>query len=171
MATVTGNYVRSSGAALPVDAIPQVEAIPSKEAVTIDGRAISLTPQVVAPNSTTGAFSFNLIPTVDVVDSGFHYLIRGSYLLPDRYEGSGSVVYDMFEHKIFVPTEGGQIGSLTVVETDFGLAWQGSTPPPYSGLWLFLADSYDPASSGPVPVYTSPDGTTVEHGELVDWSA
>jgi hypothetical protein len=147
-----------------------VEAVPSKNAVTINGQVISLEPQTAAPNASTGAFSLNLIPTSDVLDIGFHYLIKGYYLNPDGYGGSGFTRVDHFQQKIIVPTDGGSVGQLAVVDTSFGIAWQGSTPPTSSMLWLYIDPTYDPDRGLPLPVYTAPDGTTVEHGELVEWS-
>lgn len=61
--------------------------------------------------------------------------------------------------------------SLVDIEPAPGMAWIGSTPPPLSMPWLYVEDTFNPMSGGPLPVYTAPDGTTVEHGELVEWSA
>lgn len=54
---------------------------------------------------------------------------------------------------------------------DFAPYHRGPTPPLTDGQWLFIDPTYDPTSGAPLPVYTAPDGTTVEHGELVEWSA
>lgn len=171
MAIVTGKYVQSDGSALPAGVVPQVEAKPSKAFITVDGRSISMREQTVTPAS-DGSYTLQLTPTVDAVERGVHYLVRGSYLVPEGYgPGSGFARHDVFEDRIVVPAEGGNIGDLTVVRTESGLAWRGSTPPPMSMLWLYVHPTYDPGSSAPLPVYTAPDGTTVEHGELVEWSA
>lgn len=171
VAIVTGNYVTISGAPVPAGVQPRVQIAPSMAGSTLTGDIISQEPQTVTPNATTGAFSFDVIPTVNVLQRGFHYIVTGYYLDADTYGGTGGTRHDVFTIKVFVPTEGGQIGDIAVVDTPYGLAWQGSTPPPYSGLWLYLEPGYDTNSGDPLPVYTAPDGTTVEHGELVEWSA
>lgn len=140
MASVTGNYVTSAGAALPANVAPRVEAIPSMAAVAVNGRTISQRPQTVTPNTTTGAYTLELIPTVDVPDAGFHYTIRGYYLDPDMYEpGKGGGRVDVFEHKIYVPTAGGSIGDLIRLPRPI-FAWvivSLTTPPLIPGaLWL-----------------------------------
>lgn len=171
MAIVTGKYVTSAATPLPAGAVPQVQAIPSRSTVTVDGQTVSAREQTVTPNASTGAYSFDLIPTIDSLDRRFHYTIRGSYLDPDMYGSSGGARVDVFEFKLYVPEEGGGVGDLVLVETPSGLAWEGATPPHVSMLWLFVDPNYDPDSGAPLPIYTAPDGTTVEHGELVEWSA
>lgn len=171
MAIVTGNYVTISGAPVPAGVEPRVQIRPSGAATTLGGSAISQEPQTVTPDAATGAFQFDVIPTVDVLQRGFHYLVTGYYLDPDLYGSSGATRHDVFNVKVFVPAGGGSIGDIAVIDTDYGLAWQGPTPPASSMLWLYTEPTYDPNSGAPLPVYTAPDGTTVEHGELVEWSA
>lgn len=168
MATVNGDYVTIAGTPLPPGAF--VQATPSEPVFTLDGRALSMKPEE-AQLSASGAFVLELEPTTNVAKRGFHYIITGGYRDPQAYGSSGLTRHDVFSGKVVVPEEGGQIGSLTVADTAHGLVWEGSTPPPYSGLWLYVHATYDPASGAPLPVYTAPDGTTVEHGELVEWSA
>lgn len=149
MVSVTGEYVMSSGNPLPPNAVPRVEAIPSKNAVTVHGEAISAEPQTVTPNSSTGAFTLDLIPTVDVPDAGFHYLIRGYYLDPDAYGETGFTRKDIFEHKLFVPSGGGSIGDLISLPRPI-FAWVivSLTQPPVvipGALWLH-ASTTDPAA-------------------------
>lgn len=113
MAIVTGNYVTSAGTALPAGVVPKVEVIPSKAAVSAQGRIISQRPQEVTPDPTTGAFTLELVPTVDVPDSDFYYTVKGFYLDPHMYEpGKGGGRVDTFQHKIYVPTAGGMLGEL-----------------------------------------------------------
>ena len=154
MALVTGNYVTSAGTPLPAGAIPRIEAIPSKPAVTIDGQVISTESQTDAPNAASGAFVFNLIPTVDVLDAGFHYWIRGYYLVPNGYgEGSGYTRHDLFEQKLYVPTAGGQIGTLAAPNSRPFETWVVTDPafsdanPPYpviAGVLYLSADLDNP---------------------------
>lgn len=109
MAIVTGNYLTVAGTPLPAGAVPQIGVLPSKNAVTVNGQLIATREQTVTPNATTGAFSINLIPTVDVIDGDFHYWLRGYYLLPD----AGHSVRELFRMKIQVPTGGGRLDELT----------------------------------------------------------
>ncbi|MGC5078450.1 hypothetical protein [Agrococcus sp. DT81.2] len=171
MALVTGNYVTISGAPVPAGAQPRVQIHPSTSATTLTGSAISQEPQTVTPDATTGAFTFDVIPTTDVLQRGFHYIITGYYLTPTGYGSTGHTRHDAFTVKVFVPADGGSIGDIAVVDTAWGLAWQGPTPPASTMLWLYTEPTFDPDSGAPLPVYTAPDGTTVEHGELVEWSA
>lgn len=112
MAIVTGNYVTSSGAAIPAGVVPQIEVVPSKNAVTIDGQVVSVAAQTVPVNASTGAFSVNLIPTVDVIDRDFYYLLRGYYLDPNIYGDSGATRVDVFNLKLSVPSSGGTVDEL-----------------------------------------------------------
>lgn len=113
MALVTGTYVKSDGTPLPAGTVPKIDAIPSKSAITIDGKTVSTYEQTDEPDPVTGAFTFDLIPTVDVLDAGFYYWIRGYYLRPNGYTtGEGYTRHDIFEYKLHVPTEGGAIGEL-----------------------------------------------------------
>lgn len=124
MVDVTGNYTTSAGTALPAGVVPRVEAIPSKPVVAVNGRMVSQRPQTATPNASTGAFTLDLIPTVDVVDEDFHYVIKGYYLDPDFYgpgEGAGRV--DLFEHRLLVPTEGGSIGVLAAADRLPAVTW------------------------------------------------
>lgn len=153
MALVTGNYVTASGAPLPAGAVPQVEAVPSKNAVTVNGRIISVEPQRVTPDGTTGAFSFDLIPTVDVIDRDFHYIVRGFYLKGDGYAtGSGFTRVDIFDFNVYVPTAGGTIGELASSPVPFD-TWvivdpllSDTNPPPVqlAGALYLSADMTDP---------------------------
>lgn len=111
MALVTGKYVTSTGAPLPPNAVPLVEAVPSKNAVTIRGEAISTRVEPVSP-AADGSWSMNLIPTVEVLDAGFHYMLRGYYLVPDGYGSGGYTRHETFEMKLLVPTLGGSIDQL-----------------------------------------------------------
>lgn len=167
-APVTGSYTTIAGTPLPEGAF--VQATPSEAVFTLDGRGLSMEPEdgQLAPN---GTFIFNLEPTTNVAKRGFHYIITGGYLEPHGYGRTGHTRHDVFSEKIVVPDGGGNIGDLTVLDTDYGLAWQGPTPPATSMLWLYTEPAYDPTTGAPLPVYTAPDGTTVEHGELVEWSA
>ena len=151
MALVTGHYVLPDGNALPVSAIPKIEAIPSKPAITVGGRVISQTPQTVDPDPLTGEFTFSLTPTVDVIDSGFHYLIRGYYLKPDGYDAShGFTRRDLFEYKLYVPTEGGTIGDLVNAPGRPSQAWVivSLTQPQveiFGSYWLMADPGGDPS--------------------------
>lgn len=172
MAAVTGNYVISSGQPLPSGAVPKIEAVPSKNAVTVDGRVISAEPQTVTPDSVTGAFTLDLIPTVDVLDRGFHYLIRGYYLNPDGYGSGGFTRVDLFEQTLHVPTGGGQLGELA------------SLPGIPQEAWVFMDPTWseaDPdlgitATNLPNPilygaVYVSADKTNPDLGTGQTWKA
>lgn len=152
MATVTGNYVTSAGQPLPPGAVPRVEALPSKNAVTVDGRVVSLKAQTATPDPSTGAFTFDLIPTVDVIDRDFHYLVRGYYLSPDGYDSSGYTRVELFDLKVYVPTSGGTIGELASSATPFD-AWvvvdpsiSDANPPEVqlAGAFYLSADLDDP---------------------------
>lgn len=46
----------------------------------------------------------------------------------------------------------------------------GVEPPTKDMTWLFFDSEYDPASGGPLPTYTAPNGT-IAHGELIEWEA
>lgn len=143
MALVTGNYVTTAGTALPAGAAPEIEAVPSKNAVTIDGLAVSIRSQTVTP-AADGSFTFDLLPTVDVLDAGFHYMLRGYYLNPDGYGGGGGFSrVDLFELKLRVPTEGGSIGELaTSVVAPEALTIVSLEEPPVviPGAWWLQAD-------------------------------
>lgn len=112
MPTVTGEFTTVHGGNFPAGAQPLVEFVPSKPAVTVGGHLISTSSQEVIPSPTDRTFSVNLVATVDVIDADFHYTVRGSYLEPTGYGTSGYNKVDVFEHKIYVPTEGGNIGAL-----------------------------------------------------------
>lgn len=150
MALVTGNYVTAAGVALPAGAAPRIDVIPSKPAVTSNGRLISEKPRTVTVGA-GGAFSIDLIPTVDVLDDDFHYLIRGYYLAGD---GDGTRV-DLFEHRLYVPTQGGQIGELDGIPTDITFdawvfvdpTWTDANPPAMTipGAYYLSAHPNDPA--------------------------
>lgn len=173
MATVTGTFVDSAGNPLPASLAPEVRVVPSKPTITVDGQTIATHEQADTPDATTGAYSFDLEPTVNALDRDFHYVLRGSYKMPDGYSGgTGYTRVDVFEQKLYVPVDGGSVADLAVAPAvQKATYWEGSTPPPYSGDWLFIDPTYDPTSGAPLPIYTAPDGTTVEHGELVEWSA
>lgn len=162
MADVTGTYTDSSGAPLPAGIVREVSATPSRPFTTLDGRNVSGRPQTVVPDAATGAYVLNLVPTIP----GVFYSIVGTYLVPGSHKQR-----DHFEERIVVPPEGGSIADLTVVDTMQGLVWVKDTPPPMTMQWHYIDPAYDPDSGLPLPVYTAPDGTTVEHGELVEWSA
>lgn len=72
---------------------------------------------------------------------------------------------------IRVPAAGGALADLLGASPESGLYWEGPTPPPGSMLWQFLDPSYNPVTATTLPVYTLPDGTTITHGEIVEWSA
>lgn len=127
MALVTGTYVTSDGNPLPTGTVPQIEAIPSKPAITINGEAVSVKPQTVTPDPITGAFTFDLIPTVEVLDAGFFYHVRGYYLSPDGYGTGGFTRHELFDHLLYVPTEGGSIGGLAANGRPFE-AWVFADP-------------------------------------------
>lgn len=113
-ARVTGNYVTSADQPLPPGVVPYVEIVPSRNAVTTWGRAISMRPQESTIHPVTGYFQFDVIPTTRVYGDDFHYLVRGYYLDPNLYrpnEGAGRV--DLFEQKLRVPTGGGHVGDLS----------------------------------------------------------
>jgi len=172
MALVTGTFVDSAGQPLPAALSPEVRVVPSKPTITVAGKTIPTHEQTATPNATTGAYSFDLEPTVNALDRDFHYLLRASYKMPNGYgSGSGYTRVDVFEQKLYVPAEGGTVADLAVAPAMQQTVWQGPTPPPYSGLWLYTDPYYDPSSGASLPVYTAPDGSTVEHGELVEWSA
>lgn len=61
--------------------------------------------------------------------------------------------------------------ALGLIELDGGLVHEGPTPPEQDMLWLYVDPEYDPNSTGPLPTYTTEAGETIEHGELVEWSA
>lgn len=112
MAVVTGSWVDITDAPLPAGVAPQLEFQPSKEAVTVQGQLISSRPEVAALAS-DGTFTVNLVPTVDVLDAGFHYWVRGFYLDPDAYGGTGMTRVDLFEMKLLVPETGGTVDELS----------------------------------------------------------
>ena len=113
MATVTGTFVDSAGNPLPASLAPEVRVIPSKPTITIGGKTIPTREQVVTPNTTTGAYTFNLEPTTDAHDRDFYYLLRGSYKMPNGYDtNAGYTQVDVFEHKLHVPGGGGDVGYL-----------------------------------------------------------
>ena len=113
MATVTGTFVDSAGKPLPKSLLPEVRVIPSKPTITVAGKTMPTHEQAVTPNETTGAYSFDLEPTVNALDRDFHYELRGSYKMPNGYgDGVGYTRVDVFEHKIHVPTGGGHVGYL-----------------------------------------------------------
>lgn len=113
-ARVTGNYVTSADVPLPPGVVPRVELIPSRNAVTTWGRAISMRPQESTIHPVTGYFQFDVIPTTRIYGDDFHYLVRGFYLDPDGYgAGGGYTRRDLFEQEIRVPTGGGHVGDLS----------------------------------------------------------
>lgn len=112
MATVTGNYVTSAGAPVPAGAEPRVEIEPSVAAVTVGGDAVSKEPQTVTPSASTGAFSFNVIPTDQVLAADFHYKVTGYYLAPTGYGVAGYTRHDVFNFKVYVGADGGELGEL-----------------------------------------------------------
>lgn len=171
MAIVTGTFAPAQGSGWPTSAEPRLLFIPSKPTITLGGTVVSTRTDPVTPGA-GGAFSVNLIPTVHTSDRDFFYTVRGYYLVPDGFQsGAGFNQVDVFEQKIYVPQNGGRIGDLALVQDSRGLYYEGNTPPGQSMRWLFLDPTYDPASGLPRPIFTAPDGTTVEHGELVEWSA
>lgn len=171
MAIVTGTFAPAQGSGWPSSTQPELLFVPSKPTITIGGTVVSTRTEPVKPGP-TGEFSVNLIPTVYSSDSAFFYTVRGSYLVPNGYnDGAGFNRLDVFEQKIYVPPAGGRIGDLALIEDARGLYYEGNTPPRQSMRWLYLEPTYDPASGFPRPIFTAPDGTTVEHGELVEWSA
>lgn len=131
MATVTGNYVTSAGSAVPAGAEPRVQVTPSEAATTMTGQHISLEPQTVTPNPSTGAFSFDLVPTDTVLANDFHYIVRGYYLKPNGYDSSGYTSYDTFTYRLYVGADGGTIGEL-IGGVRIADAWVlvALTPPP-----------------------------------------
>lgn len=152
MATVTGNYVTSAGTAVPAGAEPRVEATPSVAAVTVGGQTISREPQTVTPNPTTGAYTFNLIPTDQVLAADFHYIVTGYYLDSNTYGSTGNNRHDVFNFKLYVGEDGGTVGDL-IGGVRIAGAWvhAAPTPPPtpqqIPGTY-YLDTSDNPDSSG-----------------------
>lgn len=161
MATVTGEFTTVHGGNFPAGAQPKVEFVPSKAAITVGGHMISTSTETVTP-AADRTFSVNLVPTVDVIDSDFHYTVRGYFLKPTGYGGSGYSRVDVFEQKLYVPTEGGSIGAL---------AHSGR---PFES-WVFVdptwTDTNQPAVIIPGAYYLSADLTNPNVGTGDLWKA
>lgn len=152
MATVTGNYLTIAGSPLPSTAVPRIEVVPSVSAVTASGQVISREPVTVTPNSTTGAFSVNLLPTEDVLAADFHYLFRGYYLAPAGYGDTGHTRHDVVTFKVYVGADGGELGDL-IGGVRIAGAWVYAAPvPPPAPQQIrgsyYLDTSDDPDTSG-----------------------
>lgn len=143
---------------------PLVRIALDRPAVTLDGVAVTTEPVEMVDNG-SGRLSAELIVSAEF-SRPVRYIPTVDWLSPS----GGTSLRDTLP-AIVVPVGGGTLGDLGLVETGWGLAWQGGTPPSVSMLWLYIDPTYDPDSGDPLPVYTAPDGTTIEHGELVEWSA
>ncbi|WP_313816339.1 hypothetical protein [Citricoccus sp.] len=162
-ATVTGRLADLSSRARP-DWQPEAMVSLDRAAVTLDGTAVSTEP-VFMDISADGTMSADLIVTAEFA-APVRYELVIEWLSPT----GGTALRERLPAFV-VPAGGGDLGDLALVETTWGLAWQAATPPPVSMLWLYIEPTYNPDSGAPLPTYTTPDGTTIEHGELVDWSA
>lgn len=78
--------------------------------MTVDSVAISREPVTVTPNASTGAYSFDLIPTDRVLAADFHYVVRGYYLAPTGYGVTGYTRHDVFTFRLYVGADGGPVG-------------------------------------------------------------
>lgn len=112
MALVNGNYRTIGGSAIPANRVPRLDVRGVREASTRTGDLISALAEEITL-ATNGSWSKDLTPTTDVQDHDFHYLLRGFYFEPEGYgSGRGFRRHDVFEHKLYVPPEGGNVGVL-----------------------------------------------------------
>lgn len=161
-ATVTAKVADLSANYRP-DWQPIVLVALDKPSVTLDGTAVNTEP-IIMEDDGNGNISADLIVSTEFA-TRTHYTMTIDWL-----SLSGETALRERLPNIIVPPEGGDIGSLGLVETGLGLAWEGSTPPHQSMLWLYMDEFYDPDSGDPLPTYKTDDGEIIEHGELVEWS-
>lgn len=164
MPKITGN-VKDAGLAVPANArvvfrLPDI-------AFDVDG-GLHVTEDLEASVDAGGSFSATLpqlLPGTPMF-VGVAWWERESDLRMGR-----AARIDWLPRPVAVPEVDAALLDLVGIDPATGLLWQGSTPPPSSMLWQFLDPSYDPATATTLPVYTLPDGTTITHGEIVEWSA
>jgi hypothetical protein len=161
-ATVTAKVADLSANYRP-DWQPMVLISPSKATVALDGTVIPSEP-VMMEDDGNGNLSVELVVTSELQENVTYTAVV------DWLSLTGETALRERLPNFIVPDAGGTLGDLALVETVFGLAWQGKTPPTQSMLWLYVDPDYDPDSGDPLPTYSAPNGT-IEHGELVDWEA
>ncbi|WAC65191.1 hypothetical protein OVA14_07260 [Agrococcus sp. SL85] len=130
--------------------------------------AVHVTQDFAVPCTATGTFSADLPEYVGGTEVwvGITWRQDSSDIAPERARR-----IDWLPRPIYPPAAGGALADLLGADASTGVYWEGPTPPPGPMLWLYIEPSFDPDSGAPLPVYTAPDGTTIEHGELVEWSA
>lgn len=160
-ATVTAR-VADLGAAPRAGWIPVVWVSFPTAGVTFDGTVVMPEP-VRMTESSGGQLSIQLILSEEIQDAK-PYRAEVQWQSPSTGASLKSHVLNFV-----VPDGGGTLGDLTLVETHWGMAWVGTTPPPVSMLWLFMDPDFHP-DGWPVPTYQAPNGV-LEHGDLVDWEA
>ena len=162
-ATVTGRVSDLSTNARP-DWEPLVLVAPDRAAVTLDGTVVPTEP-VVLEDDGAGNLSAYLIVSSEFVGP-VRYTLTIDWLSIDGGTAARERLPDFV-----VPDTGGDLGGLTPTPRGSGVVWEGSTPPPTSGLWLYIEPTYDPASGDPLPTYTTDNDTIITHGDLVEWEA
>lgn len=142
---------------------PVVSISLNKPAFTFDGTAVTTEPMIMNLDG-EGGLRARLIVSAEFSTNTYYTV------MVDWLSQSGEIALREQLPNIIVPPDGGNLGQLGLVETRYGFAWEGPTPPSQSMLWLYVEESYDPDSGDPLPTYVTDDGEIIEHGELVEWS-
>ena len=140
--------------------VPEVRVGLERPAVALDGTVVSTEPVVMKPGP-DGTATTRLI-----VSSEFTTRVRYTASIVWQSPSLGVLGGTMTEHlpSFTLPAAGGDLGELAPDDGSHLQVWEGSTPPPASMWWLYVAPD------GLTP-YRDPAGVLVSHGELVDWEA